>query len=66
MLMIAPGGLTIFRTVRVADHLEFGDRVDRGINKDGAVRSDVVVVDAVHQEQVVRVRVSVDGEVHAA
>ena len=58
--------LPILGTVGVPDHLEFGDGVDCGIDQDGAVRSDVVVVDAVDQEQVVRVRIAVDGEVDAA
>ncbi len=57
--------LAIFRAIAVAQHLELSNRFDRRVNQDGAVRTDVVVVRAVYQEQVVRGRVAVDGEIDA-
>ena len=60
------GGLAVLGAIRVGEHLEFGDGVNRGKDKDGTVGTDVVVVDAVHQEQVVRTRIAVDREVRAA
>ena len=55
----------VFRTIGIAQHLEFADRFDGGIEKNGAVRACVVVVSAVDQEQVAGVRVSIDRKVNA-
>ena len=49
--------LTILCAVGVADHFEFSDGVDCRIDENSAVRSDVIVVDAVDQEQIVGVGV---------
>ena len=58
--------LAIFRAIAVAQHLELSNRFDRRVNQDGTVRTDVVVVRAVYQEQVVRGRVAVDRKIDAA
>ncbi len=58
--------LAIFRAVRVAEHLELGNGIDRRIDQYGAVRTNVIVIDPVHQKQVVGVRVAVDGKIAAA
>src|SRR5215831_9057190 len=60
------GGLSVFGAVGIAEHFELGNRVHRGVNQNGAVGAHVIVVDAVYQEQVVVVRVPVDGKVAAA
>src|ERR1700693_6305141 len=58
--------LSILWTVGVAQHFEFSDGIRRGINQDRSVRTNVVVVHAVDQEQVVRIRIAVYGKVAAA
>ncbi len=60
------GSLAILRAIAVAQHLEFGDRFDRGIDQNRAVRTHVVVVGAVNQVEVAGGSVSVYGEVNAA
>src|SRR5207245_6366379 len=45
----ATGSLSVFRTVSVAQQLEFSDGFEGGINKDRAVGTDVVVVCAIKQ-----------------
>src|SRR5208282_17528 len=60
------GSLAVFRTVGVTDHLEFCNGVSRGVDQNRSVRPDVIVVDAVDEEQIVRVGVAVDRKVAAA
>src|SRR3974390_225432 len=55
----------VFRSIGVAQHLEFADRFDGGIKQNSAVGTGVVVVGTVNQEQVAGVGVSVDREVNA-
>ena len=60
------GGLAIFRAIRIAQHLEFGDRVDRWIDQDRTIRAHVVVVGSVDQEQVICRRIPVNREIDAS
>src|SRR3974390_1020781 len=55
----------VFRSIGVAQHLEFADRFNGGIKQNSAVGTGVVIVGTVDQEQVTGVRVSVDREVNA-
>ena len=54
------GSLSILRTIAVGQHLEFSNRFDRRIDKDGAVRTYVVVIGAIDKEQIVGRRVAID------
>ena len=62
----ATGSLSVFRTVSVAQQFEFSDGFEGRINKDRAVGTDVVVVCAINQEQVVGHRIPVHREIDAA
>src|SRR5580765_4317057 len=56
-------GLSIFRTVGVSEHLEFSDGINRRVNQNGAIRTDVIVVHAVDQEKIVGGGISVYREI---
>src|ERR671936_612645 len=51
--------------ITVAKNLEFLDGIDRGVNKDRAVRSNVVVIDAIDHEDVAGRIVAIHREVDA-
>ena len=57
--------LAIFCAVAVGQDLHFVDGLQGGVDENGAVGTDVVVVDAVDQEQVAGGVVAVDREVDA-
>ena len=59
------GGLAIFCTIGVAQHLELLDGFDGRIDKNRPIRTYVVVVRAIDEKQVVVHGVSVDAEVDA-
>src|SRR5258708_2679643 len=55
----------VFRSVAIALDLEFFMAVDRGIDKDRALRADVVVSGAIHRPLIPDRRRPAEGNVHA-
>ena len=58
--------LAVFGAIAVAQNLEFLNGIDRGIHQDRTVGTDVIVVDAIHHEDVASGVVAIDGEVDAS
>ncbi len=58
-------GLAVFRAIAVAQNLELLDGIDRGVYQNGAVRPHIVVVHAIHVENVGGSIVAVYREIHA-
>jgi hypothetical protein len=57
------GRLAVFRSVGIGQHFEFGDGVNRRINKNGTVGTYVIVVHTIDQEQIVGAGIAVNREV---
>src|SRR5215831_16217885 len=59
-------GLAVFGTITIAKNLEFLNGVNRWIYQDRTIRTDVVVVDAIHHEYVASGVIAIDGKIDAS